>query len=95
MSKNSFELMWVSPVIPNEEQEALVDKYTDLITDAGGRVAKIDRWGEKVLAYSINNNTRGVYVLVSFDASRSILPDLDRRLRMDDKILRHMLIQKG
>lgn len=93
MSK-SYEVMYIVKPIANEEFEAVVAKINKVITDNNGTVEKTDRWGKRRLAYSIGDCEEGLYVLVSFTAPPSCIRELDRICRIEEEILRHMILGK-
>lgn len=66
-----------------------------MIADNGGRIKDVDYWGERKLAYEIHGFSRGVYVLLVFKGSQTVIKELDRVAKLTDEILRHMIIRKG
>lgn len=86
--------MFICP--PDEE---LADKVTNnlasYIVNSGCNVVRIDKWGERRLAYEIDGNDTGRYVLVTFDADKGTVKELDRLCKGNTNILRHMIVQKG
>jgi len=91
----SYEVMYIVKPIAQAAFEAVNAKISNLITNNKGTVEKLDIWGKKRLAYEVQDVTEGLYVLVSFSANPSCIKELDRVLRIDDNILRHMIISKG
>lgn len=73
-----------------EEYEQLVkgalDKY-------GASVASLEKWGDRKLAYEINKLRRATYMLVHFEMDSNKVPELDRDFRLNEKVLRHMIIK--
>ncbi|MBE9582375.1 MAG: 30S ribosomal protein S6 [Proteobacteria bacterium] len=82
----------VNPALSQEERQSLLDKLTNLISDAQGLLVKFDEWGEKRLAYEIKKETRGYYVLTEFCGGGSLVKELERNLRLDDRALKYMTI---
>lgn len=93
MSK-SYEVMYIVKPIANEAFEAVVAKINKVISDNEGTVEKTDIWGKKRLAYTISDCEEGLYVLVSFNAEPKCIRELDRICRIEEDILRHMIIGK-
>ncbi len=73
--------------------EALADKYSDLLKENGGTVGKREYWGLKTLAYRIKKNRKGHYFLFNIDAPWKALEEMDRLMRIDDDLLRHMTVK--
>ncbi len=73
--------------------EQLAEKMAKIITDNGGRVHKTDHWGLKTLAYRINKNRKGHYVLFELDTPAPALHELERNLRLSEDVLRYMSVR--
>lgn len=91
----SYEIMYIVKPYEDEKFEAVVEKFNTLITNNGGVIEKIDRWGKKRLAYEMQGLNEGLYVLVTFIAEPAAVKELDRVMKITDEILRHMIIRKG
>lgn len=72
----------------------LTDGYTKIITDGGGKIHKIENWGLRNLAYKINKNRRGHYVLIESDTPAPALHEVERTMRLNEDILRFMSIRE-
>lgn len=94
MSKQ-FEAMYIVNPTYDETIHEIADKINAVISNNGGSVEKTDIWGKKRLAYEIQELAEGIYVLVTFAATPACVKELDRVLRIDETIIRHMLISKG
>lgn len=89
-----YEVMYI--IKPVEELvDTVVSKFNALINVSNGKVLKTDIWGKKRLAYTIQDNEEGVYILVTFQAEHECILKLDRVMRMSEDVLRHMIISKG
>lgn len=84
-------LFIVNPTLGDEEIAAVVDKFKSLI-EANGTVEKIDDWGKRRLAYPINDLMEGYYTLVEFTSVPSFPAELDRKYKIDDNIMRSLII---
>ena len=85
---------WVYVVRPNAEdevKEAVLNKVQEVIS-ANGEVEKVDTWGNKKLAYQIAKFSEGFYVLVNFKASADLPKELDRNLKINENVIRHMIV---
>ena len=74
--------------------EATTEKFKSLITTNGGEIKNIDVWGKRRLAYEINYETEGHYVLVEFEAPAEVPAELDRVYHITDGVLRSIIIKK-
>ena len=91
---NSYEIVMVFSVKQGEEATAaLVEKFKTMIESNGSEVA-VDEWGKRKLAYPINDEPEGFYVLVSFQSEAEFPAELDRVLNITDGVLRSMIIRK-
>lgn len=92
--QSSYETIFIiDATLTEEEITAAKDKFTALIA-ANGTVNNIDEWGKRRLAYEINDKTEGYYVLVDFTADGEFPKELDRQYRINDSILRTIIIRK-
>jgi small subunit ribosomal protein S6 len=90
----NYEVMIViEPTLEEAAKEATIEK-TKAVIEADGEVAKVDVWGMKKLAYPINKKNEGYYAVIEFKASPELPKELDRRLRISDNVIRHIIINK-
>ncbi|MGI6129097.1 MAG: 30S ribosomal protein S6 [bacterium] len=90
----SYEVMYV--LVPNLEEEAYAaanQRLSDLITEQGGRVDKVDVWGKRRLAYEVKKRREGYYTLIYFEAPAAAVKELDRVLRINEDVLRHIIVR--
>lgn len=91
---NSYEIVMVFSVSQGEEATAaLVEKFKTLIGDNCSDVT-VDEWGKRKLAYAIDDEPDGYYVLVNFKSAPEFPAELDRVLHITDGVLRSMIIKK-
>ncbi len=89
-----YEVMIIyEPGLEEEAVRAAVDRSTQLIRAQGGSPGRIDRWGKRRLAYEINHQREGYYVLVEAAAEPAVMAALDRSLLLADEVLRHKVIR--
>ena len=92
---NSYELLYIiDNGLTDEAKEALINKINAVVTDNGGTVDGIDKWGARKLAYAINYKTEGYYVLVNFSAPATLPDEVERVLRITDGVMRFMVVKK-
>src|SRR5665213_998506 len=79
--------------ISGAQVDALADTFTQLITEQGGDVKKRENWGLRNLAYRINKNRKGHYVLFNIEAPGSAIAELERTMRINEDVLRYLTIR--
>ena len=82
----------VHPEVVGDELTALIDKYRKVLTDQQAEVLKADNWGSRTLAYPVRKQTRGSFVLTLFDAPPTAVAEFERRLRIDEKVLKYQTV---
>ncbi len=91
-----YELVLViSPEVAEEESEAIIDNVSRFITEKGGIISDIERWGKRKLAYPIKHFVEGGYVLTRFKLKPAFGKELEANLQISEKVLRHLLIRLG
>ena len=78
--------------ISSAQVESLVEDYTKIIDDNGGKVTKTESWGLRSLAYRIKKNRKGHYVLMNIDAPAPAVQEMERNMRLSDDVLRYLTI---
>lgn len=87
----------VHPDIVGDEYAAVVDKFKGILADQGAEILKVDEWGTRKLAYPVRKQGRGTYVLVAYQASPEVIAEFERRLRIEDSIMKFQTVylEKG
>lgn len=83
-----------NPDLDSDAIDAVAARLSEVITGSGGQVANLDRWGKRRLAYEIDNNTEGQYVVMTFSSDPQAPREIQRILNLDDKVIRHMVFRK-
>jgi len=81
--------------LPNEDIDAIVERYSSIIHNMKGAVIRVSRWGKRKLAYLIGKQSRGHYVLVDFAGTGGIVSELERNLKFDEKIIKYMTVKQA
>lgn len=90
-----YEAMMVfTTTLDEEATKSLIAKFTSLI-EQNGTLESVDEWGKRKLAYPINDETEGYYVLANFESAADLPAELDRVFKITDGVLRTMIIAKG
>lgn len=86
-------------ILPAEADESVVsaalDRIGRVVSEGGGAVGNVDRWGRKRLAFEIDRQTEGYYVVAEFTADPDVIVELERALHLADEILRFKVVVRG
>ncbi len=89
----TYETIFITlPTLTEDEEKVVVDALSTIVTDGGGVFAANDRMGRRRLAYPIKKFEDGVYTRFLYDSEAGVPKELDRRLRISDKVIRHMTV---
>ncbi|MBQ7245853.1 MAG: 30S ribosomal protein S6 [Firmicutes bacterium] len=90
----NYEVMFViDPTLDDEKKEAAVERVKEVISSEG-EVVNVDVWGMRKLAYPIQKQNDGFYAVIEFKAEPTLPQELDRRLKISDDFIRHIIINK-
>ena len=88
----NYELIYVvKPNADEEAREAVINKVKEVVATAG-EVDNVDVWGTKKLAYPIAKFNEGHYVLVNFKSAVDVPKEIDRNLKINENVIRHMIV---
>ena len=92
----NYELMCIiQPDLDETAMNGVLDKVKGWITESGGSIDKAEVWGRRRMAYTINKHREGQYVLMNVTMNPAATSDLERNLRYQESIMRHMLSVVG
>jgi len=91
--RNYESLYIIHPEVVGDGLTALVEKFQSVLTDQAAEIYKLDNWGVRKLAYPIKKVERGCYVQVLFSADPEVIAEYERRLRLDENILRFLTVK--
>ena len=80
--------------LSQKQVEELTESLSKILTDAKGKIHKTEYWGLRNLAYRINKNRKGHYVLIESDTTPEPLHEMERNMRLNEDILRFMTIKE-
>lgn len=90
----NYELMFIlDPALEDAAKEAAVETVKGIIASEG-EVGNVDVWGMRKLAYPIQKKNEGYYVVIEFKAQPTLPKELDRRLKISDNVMRHLIVNK-
>ncbi len=91
---NKYELMFiVKTTMESDAASQLANNYKKTIASLKGEVTNMKDMGQRKLAYEIDHQVNGFYYVIDFNMAADSIKELDRRLRIDENILRHMIIK--
>lgn len=71
----------------------IVDRVTSIVSEHGGEVSGVDRWGRRKLAYELDRKTEGFYLVAQFTGDGDALAELDRVLSLADEVMRFKVVR--
>lgn len=95
MARKYEVVMVFDPKLEGEVLDAAIEKYSNIVTGNGGAVDKLDRWGKRRLAYEIEDNLEGYYVLMQFTSESSVAQEMERQFKITDDVIRHLVVREG
>jgi len=92
--KRMYETIYiVQPELADEELKGLTLKVQEIVTGMNGDLKKLDDWGLRKLSYPIEKFVRGRYFYLRFDGDAPLIAELERKLRLDDKVIRYQSVK--
>ena len=89
-----YELVYVvSPDATDEQVNELHTQVEGIAQRMGGTIDKTENWGRRRLAYEIGRHKEGTYVLEVIDGSGELMKEIDRRLKVTDLVIRHLVVR--
>ena len=79
--------------LSNAQAEGLIEHFTTVLADNGGKVVESEYWGVKTMAYKINKNRKGHYALMKTDAPAEAIQEMERLMRLHDDVMRTLTIK--
>ena len=91
---NNYEIVLLFHPDQSEQVPAMMERYTNAVTEGGGSVHRFEDWGRRQLAYSINDLHKAHYILWNIECSVDVLDELTTTFRFNDAVLRNMVIKR-
>lgn len=93
-TQRTYEVMFiVDTAVSDEDITRLSDTLQQIVTDQGGTITKNENMGRRQLAYPIGRKTEGHYVLLEIDGSGREIAELERRMRVNDQVIRYITVR--
>ena len=94
MSVRQYDLVYILPPDTTEQQATeMHDQIAAIVSRMNGTIEKTENWGRRKLAYEIGPHKEGVYVLEVINGGGDLVKEIDRRLKVIDTIVRHMVVR--
>lgn len=93
---HKYEVLYIlRPGLEDEARNALIERFNAVIANGGGSVDDIEEWGKRKLAYAIDDENEGYYVLEHFTSGTELPRELERNFRISDDVLRYLVTRVG
>jgi len=92
-TKRQYEVVFIVDPMVDDEVSKLTEGFTQIVTDQGGVVTKAETMGKRQLAYEILHHKDGTFVLLEIEGSGREIAELERRMRVNDRILRYLTVR--
>lgn len=90
----TYELMLLlDPQLEEENLDALVERTTGIITATNGEILEVNKLGKRRLAYEVEGNTEGFYVVIDIKADNEATTEVERVLKITEEVLRFLLVR--
>ncbi len=92
--KRMYETIYiVQPDLSDDDLKGLTVKIQEIVTSMKGDLKKLDDWGLRKLSYPIEKFNRGRYFYLRFDGDAPLIAELERKMRLDDKVIRYQSVK--
>jgi len=88
-----YEIVFMVHPDQSEQVAGMIQRYTDMITTAEGKIHRLEDWGRRQLAYPINKLHKAHYVLMNIEAPQAVIDELETSFRYNDVIIRNMIMR--
>jgi len=89
-----YEIVFLVHPDQSEQVPGMIERYSSLITDGGGKIHRTEDWGRRQLAYPINKIHKAHYVLLNIECGKEILEELNTAFRFNDAVIRNLIMSK-
>lgn len=91
---NKYELLYIISSDADEKtRDAIIQKFSDMVTKSGGTVDSLEKIGMKKFAYKVDDKAEGFYVLMNFTANASLPQEMEKQMHITDFFVRNMFVR--
>jgi len=92
MINRNYEIGFViDPEATEEDVKKVIDSVVEIVKKAGGNIENVDEWGRRRLAYPIHGHNEGIYTFITADVGGTVFIDIERRLKLSEKVMRFIV----
>ena len=92
MMNRNYEIGFViDPEATEEDVKKVIDSVVEIVKKAGGNIENVDEWGRRRLAYPIHGHNEGIYTFINADVGGTVFSDIERRLKLSEKVMRFIV----
>lgn len=88
-----YEIVFMVHPDQSEQVPAMIQRYSDIVTNAEGKIHRLEDWGRRQLAYPINKLHKAHYVLINIEAPQAAIDELETSFRYNDVVIRNMIMR--
>ncbi|PIT57438.1 30S ribosomal protein S6 [Snodgrassella alvi] len=88
-----YEIVFIVHPDQSEQVGAMVERYKTMITEANGKIHRLEDWGRRQLAYPINKIHKAHYVLMNVETTPEVIDEIETAFRFNDAVLRHLTVK--
>lgn len=89
-----YEIVFLVHPDQSEEVPAMIERYSAMVTDAGGNIHRVEDWGRRQLAYMVKDVHKAHYVMLNIEAALDTLREIESSFQFNDAIIRHLVVSK-
>ena len=90
----AYETVFITdPDIPEEDLDKITERLTGIVDNFNGKIIGIKKWGKRKLAYRVKKRSKGYYFILNFLGDRALTTELERVLKLDDRILKYLTLK--
>jgi small subunit ribosomal protein S6 len=81
----------IDPEATEEDVKKVIDSVVEIVKKAGGNIENVDEWGRRRLGYPIRGHKEGIYTFITADVQGTVFFDIERRLKLSEKVMRFIV----
>lgn len=89
-----YEIVFLVHPDQSEQVPGMIERYSNLITQGGGNIHRVEDWGRRQLAYPINKIHKAHYILLNIECSKEVLEEINTAFRFNDAVLRNLVMSR-